>query len=332
MSMKKPVTAEMLGLHNNPDSKIPQIVRGNLDVPKIPRLNVEVLSDKSVLLDLTKAGEYIDLPVFAGEREVSDHHVQFLYDEMRVGNFNPSLVIIATAVMQGVVYKINGQHTCWAVAFMDSTEKGYSIQVRELRYRATSKEQLKKLYSTFDRIKPRSDKHLVRVHLAESTTVEGIWANRIGTLVSGMRTWLYTTYSDRNRITPEQLAADVEKRSALFSQVGLFTQPYHSGNPTSGRNAVLAACFATFDKVPTKAAEFWQPVFDGLGLDSKSDPRWKLRELLLSVSLRKAVTRATRVMDSEEITNCCLLAWNKWRKGESSAASLRAPNERPRLV
>jgi hypothetical protein len=330
------LTAELVGLVNNPQQHIPRILTDELDYESLAKLKYEVLQDQTVDCGMKKAAEYIDLPIFKGEREVGDQHVQFLYDELRKGTFNPLLVILSTALFQGVTYKINGQHTAWAVVYMCEHKPDFAIKVREIKYKVNSEEQLKLLYATYDRLKARSDAHVSKVFLIGSVAAEGIWNNVLSKLVSGFRFWHVELDSERRRISPEQLSAVIQREyGELFRAVGQYVQQNHT-QELSQRMAVVAGMFATFEKVPTKAAEFWQPVLDGLGLTAKSDPRYALREALLKtatkISGRTGESREKRLMTSEELYRICILSWNKWRKGETVQASPRPSKTRIKPV
>lgn len=323
--------AKTLGLRCNPTQHIPQIHTDDLTIASLAKLKVDVVSDQTITLNHEKALSYLDLPVFPGEREVTDNHVQFLYDEIRKGTFNPLLVILSTATFNGVEYKINGQHTCWAVVAMPPS---FSLRVREINYRVATAEQLKLLYSTYDRLKARTDGHITKVFLADTEATRDLWMSEVPRLVSAFRHWHVSNAASR-RVTPEQLSAVISREfSGLFRQVALFVQANHK-MALSRRVPVVAAMFATFDKVPTKATEFWQPVIDGVNLSARSDPRWQLRDALLKALQPGSSTRGSkgmRVLTTEDVFRICLLAWNKWRKGESAAVALRTPQERPKLV
>lgn len=330
MSNPIQLTAAELGLVHLPGQRIPTIHTGDLDLAGLAKLKIDIISDHTITLDHAKAIEYIDLPVFPGEREITDAHVQTLYDEMRKGTFNSLLVVLATATLDGIRFKINGQHTCWAVVSMP---KNFSLKVRELRYRVNSREQLKLLYGTFDRLRARSDSHMTKVFLADSSVVADIWMSEVPRGVNAFRHWHLSDPNKRTRTSPDQLAAVIQGEFAdLFRAVMLFKQTFGTENGLARRLPVVAAMFATFAKLPTKAAEFWQPVIDGLGLTAKTDPRYVLRD-----TLQNAVSGgsnrgrpSTRLMSVEDQYRVCLMAWNKWRKGEVVRGSLRVPNERPK--
>ena len=302
---RKAISAESLGLKNS-DQKVPQIVATPLDASCVPRLNVEIVSDKVVVLDASKAAEYIDLPIFPGERIVQDDWVQRLYDEMRKGTFNEKLVVLSTAVLDGVTYKVNGQHTSWAIVYMPPN---YSIDVREIRYKVKDKTQLKLVYSTYDRLNVRTDTHISKVILVDTPVMDGIPTTVLAPALGGLRLWLYAERREQDRVTPDQMATLVQKDyPELFRRVALCFQQHRQYARSLMPQGVMAALYATFDKLPTKADEFWTPVLAGTGLDSRSDARWRLRKLLLSIAESKAKARSDKVKVTREelFTLCCV--------------------------
>lgn len=315
-----------IGAVNNVKQRSPTVKLDALKIEGTDKLRYEVLSDETVVLDHARATRYIDLPIFPGEREVSDGQVQLLFDEMRKGTFNQLLVILSTAVFEGVEYKINGQHTCWAVQFMPPK---YSLTVREIKYRVDSKHQLKMLYATYDRLKARSDGHCTKVLLVDTPVMEGINVSLVTKLTSGLKFWYFESQNSRKRVTPEQVEAIVQNEvAAVFRHVALFLQHHACDSAHIRRYPVIAALFATFDKVPTVAPEFWVPVCSGTGLEKKTDPRLKLRDALMQSSISGTRTGKEH-MPPETMYRICLQMWNRWRKGES-AQQLRCPQDRPR--
>ncbi len=322
----KQLDAEALHLTQNPEQFFPSIIVGGSDMSPLGKLKYEILSDKLVTLDRVKAGEYIDLPIFEGERNVVETHVQRLYDEMRRGMFNQLLVILSTAVLKGVKYKVNGQHTAWAVAYMPES---FSLQVREIQYKVDSIEQLKLLYSTYDRLRPRSDAHATQVHLVGTDAAKDLWASMLNKYCAAFRFWYVESEKQRARLSPEQAAGIIQKEyQELFNRVGTFVQEFH---PTdiARRMPVIAAMFPTFQAVPTKAPEFWKPVLDGLDLNNKTDPRYQLRDFLMKLANRNQSGK--RLYTAEDCFRICLLCWQKWRKGQSMQAAPRPVGERPKV-
>jgi len=97
------------------------------------------------------------------------------------------------------------------------------------------------------------------------------------------------------------------------------------------RAGVVAALFATFDKLGGKAAEFWDPVANGLGISEKTDPRYMLREYLNTHGQSKgarAVASTTMFVGAEDTYRICISAWNKWRTGEKQSRTYQTLEKR----
>lgn len=154
-------------------------------------------------------------------------------------------------------------------------------------------------------------------------------------LSAGMKLWLFQ-WKDRWMINPNDVAALVaDKHAVLFRVVGLYVQQHYGTQVWLRRAGVVAALFATFDKAGGKAPEFWDPVITGLGLTDKTDPRHTLHEFLgshtqglTSVSARRLRT----ITNAEDTFRICVLAWNKWRKGEKQKGGLRTTVDRNKVV
>lgn len=313
----KRLTVEEAGLTNNQEQKRPQINTTVLDVPDLVKLKAELLSDSGLVLDHKQASQYVDLPIFSGERQVADSHVQFLYDEMQKGTFEEALVILATAQLGSTTYKINGQHTCWAVLFMPLS---YKLKVRELRYKVKDIEQLRLLYSCFDRNKARSDAHIQKTLMVETKMCEGLHASMLKKYNSGFLFWQYPNDDVKRRLTPDQVKTILEKNHFdLYRSVALFLQEYAMKDAKELlRQPVVAALFGSFERLPTKASEFWQPVADGIGFQNKTDPRYKLRKWLADHTTgAPGYTRSKekKSVADETMFRICCVAWNHWRLG-----------------
>jgi hypothetical protein len=299
--------------------------------PIVDKLQFEVISDKQIKLTDEVAAAYIELPIFRGERSIRDSHVQRLRDAMHDGTFNPLLVILSTCELHGVTYKINGQHTCWAKYYCSD----YTPMVREVKYRVKDEDQLRQLYATYDRNMARSDQHITLIELANNDALKDIPVNIIKFLAPCLRFWLYQSSDDRRRCTPENLSSLIAgKYLQLFILVGHFYREYVAmGKETAffRRIAVGAAVFETFNKVPTLAPQFWKPVIDGIGLDTKFDARWQLRAFLQTTVINSASGKNKRSTSDETMYNHCIPAFNKWRKNEEVRA-IRPTTTRVRAI
>ena len=87
----------------------------------------------------------------------------------------------------------------------------------------------------------------------------------------------------------------------------------------------------TFNKVVSKSVEFWTPIYDGLNLDSKNDPRYRLKEYLERTVSQCRTGRhdiGTLVKTQEDIYRACIACWNHWRRGEELSTTPGATSRR----
>lgn len=307
-----------------PEIHSDQIVKGG------ESLKYKLLSDKKVKLSHERAESYLNLSVFEGERDFYEGHVQFLLDQMNKGTFNFSVIVLASCLYKGTVYKINGQHTCWAIMFLDDNP---SPEVQEKQFEVETAEQLRLLYASFDRGKVRSDPHLVRVHLAGNEALKELNARIISHLSGGFRFWLFEKKDQQRRVRSDDIADLIQNEYlSLFRAIGLYVQKMKDMNlAVLRKQAVFAALFETFYLVPTIAPSFWDAVASGEDL-SRGDARLTLRNYLLTTAIDRAGSGSTkRVIDSETAYRCCIAAWNHWRK-DTKIEILRTPSKRVKAI
>ena len=305
-------------------------IKKDIDKSKITRLTCTLLSDKQMNLTVAEAERIVDMKTFKLERPISEAHVQELYDEMANGRFLAEHVRIATAKLGNEVYRINGQHTCLARAFMPAN---YQCFVRLLEYEVPNEDELRKLYSTFDpAYSARSSTHLIKVLLGDTEATAGINVSVISHIASSYRFWQFPDIEQRKRQGHNELATLIEANSHAFKTVGEFNQAHRDNEMFVKRHSVIAAMFECHDRRPSIWQDFWKPVCDGLGLTEKTDPRYALRRWLqehgLAVRGNGAKDRAKQ-STPEETYRICISACNKWRDGEG-VQTLRSSGKRVR--
>jgi hypothetical protein len=293
------------------------------------KLKYRVLKSHIVKLTHGYAQKYLDLTPFSGERDLQQSNVQKIYNAMYSGNFNEHQVVIAFCKFEGKFYKINGQHTCTALLYMP---EDYSLEVKEVRYAVDSMEQLRLLYSVFDRLLVRSNSHITKVQLTDAPELEGVSPNVFEKVLPGLKLWLYEGTKERAQVTPEQYAVLIRfHHLAAFKAVVKLYQT-HNANESAKRirrAPVYAAMLETISRLPRKANEFWGPVADGLTLSEETDARYRLHHILRNVSLHSTYKGSTRdVMDQESLYRLCVAYWNKWRDNEPVKKLLKVPEER----
>ena len=293
--------------------KTPQVDKA---APLVPSTHghAKLVSQTKVTLDHDLAYELLDLPGVKEERNVIDGWVQTLYDCMRQGRFLWERVDLVTCTFDNVKYRLNGQHTCWARLNMPAN---YGAPAMLHHYKAATFDELLAVYAAIDANKVRSAGHRTGILLTANEDAAGIPKSLRSLMSTGMVHWLYEQQKDQRKLQPEDKAELISdpKYSKTFRLVGDIVQENLSVSRFLKRKPVLAALFATFDKVPTIAPEFWQPVADGIGLDERTDARWQLRQYLQQHGLSANKDSGCRVVDTEVMYRVCIAAWNKWRAG-----------------
>lgn len=297
-------------------------------------LKYKTVSDDTLSLTKARAFEFLELPTFQGERSVSETHVQFLFDEWQAGRFMWQHIILACAECAGVLYRINGQHTCWMrVAIPDKAEP-VKAECRRITYKVDTEEQLRTLYSTFDRNKTRSVGHVSKVLLMDTPAGRDLPGHVITKMVSGFKVYWSEDWQHmaRDGMNTNELVALICKRyPELFNVVGHFVKIHMEDHIFVKRSAVIGAMFATFEKSVQASGEFWTPICDGLNLDDKTDARYQLRQYLLNHGHNFTQTSNKDLVTVEDSYRVAINAWNRWRKHEPTQV-LRSTDKRVKPV
>ena len=292
---------------------------------------VRLVVDEHVNMTPRFALEYIESPAIDMERNVSDNHVQLLFDQMRLGRFNWDVVQIVTAQLGDKRYKINGQHTSWAAYYL-AEEAGVKPgkvlgRIRRMHYRVNDQESLSALYQTFDPSKgSRSVAHVNAMSLQYLSGFEGFSQPKLNRIGSGTAMWEVESDKARKRLDSSQVAVMVQKHLDVVHRVLGIWAELESFKPAR-RNCVFAAAMATFDKRPVAAKEFWVPVLTAVGFDDRNDPRLRLRNLLVD-SVVRSKSKDKVNYTAEQLYRIMLYCWNKWRDGEPLRTTPRIPDSR----
>lgn len=305
--------------------------------------SLTLVEDRKVEFTVKRAEELLRLPEFVVQdsvvdRNLRDAHVTYLLSAMQRGTFHPEWVQIVSCVCdeknsgnsKGTEYRMNGQHTAWARIYMDND---WPCPVRWLVYRAATVQDMRRLYASIDRGAARNFGNVINSYLAGTSQFKGIGQDRLKRIVAGFAFWHLggTAKNAANKIHPDDIAYLVQtEHTELTAIVAAFCQTLKSGMHTQMvmRSPVIAALYETFNVLKIKSAEFWEPVRDGTGLESKNDPRLRLRNLLMTTNIEDRANRR-RLVDPEELYRICIHAWNAWRRGVE-LSNLRGPTDSKR--
>lgn len=272
------------------------------------------------------------------DRKLSDTHIQYLAREMMANNFRWEYVSLVLATVEGRTYRLNGQHTAWAVLLADEwgLEKGVNRPIQVLRYECPTIQDARRLYASIDRGRPRGQALVVNSHLLGTEEFGGIKGHVIKLLAQGLGVWLWEKSHDRAAHGGDDRAYLLLKdHHKVAKEVGRFISESKCSEFRHLKRApAIAAMFATFQKAPQISHEFWCLVRDGIGLTDKNDPRYLLREYLknsvMNSNARRAAQSEASAVTQEEVYRACVHAWNAFR-GQRRLKHLRVSlsEERP---
>lgn len=278
------------------------------------------------------------------DRNLRNHHVEYLIAHAKRGTFHPEWVEIMSCLCKepfpfnedklipaGTEIRMNGQHTCWMRLAMP---EDWPCPVRFFRYEADTVADMRRLYASIDRNGVRGNTNVLDSYLAGTEQFKGINQKVMQSVAGGLGFWLWGDNARRHDADEIAYLVQTEHQQIAAVVTAYLNQCYKGKDfGCFRRAAVVAAMYETFQKVVTKAHEFWDPVTTGVSFVSIHDPRKKLHDLLREAVIPSA--RAARpdkkLVTSEAIYRQAIHCWNAWRRGEELQI-LRAPlkGKRPR--
>lgn len=295
------------------------------------------------------AQDLLDMPQFIGERPTRETWVKHLASQMEGGTFRWEWVRVIVCRCKephrgidpfgeekdypaGTMFRINGRHTSWARLLLPEKMRA---PVEFIRYTAATVQDMRQLYATCDRGAPRTVQNVVNSYVAGREEFSGIRKGIMGRVAPALSYWLTKGNRTRNAHTPDEIACLmltdylplVQKTCRFLMELG--GEPRHVL-----KSQIFGAMLATFNAKPLIAPKFWQVVITGIGAESATDPRHKLRDLLLTKKIVKdGGGVGSSDLSAEEAYRVSLHAWNCWRTGRK-IKSLRPPrgSDRPEIM
>ncbi len=285
---------------------------------------------KTVEFDTKFAANFLDYPEFIVndekvDRNRSDDHVIYLARAMQSGAFLWEQVNLVLCHLEGSSKptRLNGQHCSWArlVADEQGLDPKTRCPVQLLQYHAETIEDMRRLYASLDRGRPRSQNVVVQSYLAGTDEFPDTPKPILKLLSQGIGTWLWPQSSVRKLHGGDDRAYKLLKdhHKVALAVAGFLKGAGAREQKHLCRAPVVAAMFETFNKAPQIAYEFWKDVRDGLGLSDKEDPRRVLRDWLMINSLNHTRHNGdVKVVNAEAMYRACLYRWNDFRANKKS--------------
>lgn len=271
------------------------------------------------------------------DRDYRDSHALYLMKCMERGKFRYDMVTFYTASCpnkkiggfdKGTVFRLNGKHTCRAFLTFAAGNKTLQFEGPEIRhYQCDTEEDMRDLFRSLDRGLARTSKDIIVATLGGSIGFETLPKNHMKALVSGLQLWLSGgEYSRATNLLIDDVAEMVKTEYKKLAQnvAHFMNAPGTKGKLLSKiftRSSVVAALYATVNAVGVqRAADFWNPVKDCIGVTGKGDPRYVLHNFLRDTTVlgfnAKSRNRGKDVVevivDTETLYRLCILYWNAW--------------------
>jgi len=297
---------------------------------KLSKEGFTVLTSERIPFTQEKAAELEFMEEFIGERPLRDTHCIYLAEEMEKGTFlwHEASLAVAYCVWDNCYRRANGHHTCVAYGLFDKMRTLPEILLTV--YKVRTEEEFRRLYSKFDRIAPRTRVHVGNIRLLNTPEFAGVTETTLKKVLQGFNSW-------QNNKVPIDESADrlLGVDNALAHKVIPSIKAVLGNKQSSflNRAPVHGAMFVTYGKALQDSQDFWDAVISGLNFSSTHDPAKVLRDWIITYVIKKSTAANKAVVTHEMILRACILAFNKFRKGEKMhVIKVSQTTRRPKAV
>lgn len=274
----------------------------------------QLLNRKTIQVTPQMAEKFLEANNYVGQRPLNQSKLKRLVNAIKDGVFTTGLIAISKQGWNGGdPMMANGQHQCNAIIATNKTVFAYLEE-----YSTKTLEDFALLYRQFDN---HGNRNLTDVSFMETIALGLDWAKdfvtRFLSAIAFMEGWRNSRYDKNDKV--EYLKLYVDEGNFIY---GLLKERSTTEVRHLRRGVVMAAMITTYQKNHTISKTFWTEVRDGENLKSTS-ASLKLRNYLLSTacSVGRGVT-ANNLNDpvsEREMFSKCIIAWNAYRKGDTTA-------------
>ena len=301
-------------------------------VLKIAHSGLELLHTRKHNFDHHLCEKVIGYREFSGERQLRPNHVNHLINAMLRGTFHPEWVNLIVCEHAGETWRMNGQHTCLARLELPKSWKD-SGQVTVMTYETKTFDAMRELYASIDRNSPRTKGNVIHSYLGGSEEFVEVSPTLVRLLGESLGFWLWEGGHELYKHDGDEVSyLMMHTYKSLVQTILAFclTEPRLQSVEHMRRSPVVAAMYETFSKVIQPSLDFWTTIKTGVGFDSMSDPRLKLRSALQNTKLGSSRTKERqKTIDRETQYRWCINSFNHWRKGDEMKV-LNSTKERQR--
>jgi hypothetical protein len=270
---------------------------------------ITYLGDKLIPLTPEAAMEHATMQAAPGERPLRDERVEWLRSLLNARLFfSPDW---AVATMDGVVYRMNGQHSSNMLsdAFQEGAfPRGLNVMYR--RFRVESEVELAALFDLFDnRNSTRKPIEILTAHKASEPSLRECNNRDLGIIAGGIA---YAKCNTSGQLDPADRARLIHSHQAFILWACQFEGVRHLM-----KVGPMAAMHTTWNIDVSRANQFWQHVAHETHHDPDNASRVLARFLRDTIIPRGA--RTAMRWDTRSLMVKCIHGWNAYWQNASTA-------------
>lgn len=276
---------------------------------------------KNVKITAKLAQEWSAMEAAHVDRGLSDVRLEFHKRILDKGEFRPVTWAKAHVAATGKTVRVNGKHTSHLFSIVD-LDKCQPLTAIIEEYDCDTMADVAKLYSTFDaRYQMRSTSDINRAYAAASDDLVGLDPRTIDLLVGGLA---FAKWPDTEGRVSSRGSQATDRAELLYANIDFCTwfndlAPRGEVSMHIRRAPVVGAMAMTYRKTKAGADQFWKLVRDDAGATPDTPDR-KLAKFLHAYRVSTGANRSPKRwrVSGREFYAKCVIAWNAWRKGEST--------------
>lgn len=253
------------------------------------------------------------LPPLTGDRALKETRVQRLGERISKGLAVPFNWV--TCIVDGMEYRINGQHSCEVLLGMNGNSPP-GLKIVRATFVADTMEDAAILWAQYDaQISARVANEIYATRAGTIPELAALPPRCLARCATGFGHDHYGTVHGDAEGRSALLAANVTRVHWLYDIIASATETATAAmRDALERGPVMGAMIRTHRKCAHEATVFWTAVRDG----TESDPRHPtrlLRDYLLAhtVANGRGAGGANRSVGKHDVFTCCIRAWNAWR-------------------
>lgn len=279
---------------------------------------------RTMLASKPLVAEFVAMEPAPHDRPLSERRMHVYERILKSGDFRPVTWASVLCKETNCTYRVNGKHTSNLLAAKDPIPEFY---VTLERWICDTLNDVASLYATYDsNLSSRTAQDVNLSFAATLPELRQVPARLINLTVTAAA---YLKWDDAElRKVPQ-----VERAEQLLDRADFvkWLQKIVNTSTDKGslsrhllRSPVACAMMATYDRYPSKAADFWTMVRDESHANRDDATRTLSRFLVRASLTSRDRQKEAKKVGHREMYVKCLHAWNAWRKGETTSLAYHA--------